>query len=105
MSQQTPTQELIARDLHGNEWQFKHIFRGVSLFHFLVIVCSTSHRSAWDKSGYFCVFNFCYWKLKYIFDFNRTGQPRRHLLTTGWSTFVTSKRLVAGDSFVFLRYL
>lgn len=31
------------------------------------------------------------------------GQPRRHLLTTGWSTFVTSKRLVAGDSFVFLR--
>ncbi|KAL3844458.1 hypothetical protein ACJIZ3_001861 [Penstemon smallii] len=58
MTQQTPTQELIAKDLHGTEWQFKHIFR---------------------------------------------GQPRRHLLTTGWSTFVTSKRLVAGDSFVFLR--
>ncbi|GFS38093.1 auxin response factor 9 [Actinidia rufa] len=47
MSQQTPTQELIAIDLHG--------------------------------------------------------QPRRHLLTTGWSTFVTSKRLVAGDTFVFMR--
>ncbi|XP_022943158.1 auxin response factor 9-like isoform X1 [Cucurbita moschata] len=58
MTQQTPTQELIAKDLHGYEWRFKHIFR---------------------------------------------GQPRRHLLTTGWSTFVTSKRLVAGDSFVFLR--
>ncbi|XP_057810036.1 auxin response factor 9-like isoform X1 [Salvia miltiorrhiza] len=58
MTQQTPTQELIAKDLHGVEWHFKHIFR---------------------------------------------GQPRRHLLTTGWSTFVTSKRLVAGDSFVFLR--
>ncbi|KAL0297510.1 UNVERIFIED_CONTAM: Auxin response factor 9 [Sesamum radiatum] len=58
MTQQTPTQELIAMDLHGIEWHFKHIFR---------------------------------------------GQPRRHLLTTGWSTFVTSKRLVAGDSFVFLR--
>ncbi|KAK4389186.1 Auxin response factor 9 [Sesamum angolense] len=58
MTQQTPTQELIAKDLHGTEWHFKHIFR---------------------------------------------GQPRRHLLTTGWSTFVTSKRLVAGDSFVFLR--
>ncbi|KAG6389688.1 hypothetical protein SASPL_151161 [Salvia splendens] len=58
MSLQIPTQELIAKDLHGNEWQFKHIFR---------------------------------------------GQPRRHLLTTGWSTFVTSKRIVAGDSFVFLR--
>ncbi|XP_023004951.1 auxin response factor 18-like [Cucurbita maxima] len=58
MSQSTPTQELAAKDLHGHEWKFKHIFR---------------------------------------------GQPRRHLLTTGWSTFVVSKRLVAGDAFVFLR--
>ncbi|KVH91813.1 Auxin response factor [Cynara cardunculus var. scolymus] len=58
MKQPTPTQELVATDLHGIEWRFKHIFR---------------------------------------------GQPRRHLLTTGWSTFVTCKRLVAGDSFVFLR--
>ncbi|QCE11757.1 auxin response factor [Vigna unguiculata] len=58
MSKSTPTQELVAKDLHGYEWRFKHIFR---------------------------------------------GQPRRHLLTTGWSTFVTSKRLVAGDTFVFLR--
>lgn len=58
MNQSTPTQELVAKDLHGYEWRFKHIFR---------------------------------------------GQPRRHLLTTGWSTFVTSKRLVAGDTFVFLR--
>ncbi|KAE8660508.1 Auxin response factor 9 [Hibiscus syriacus] len=58
MNQATPTQELVAKDLHGYEWRFKHIFR---------------------------------------------GQPRRHLLTTGWSTFVTSKRLVAGGSFVFLR--
>ncbi|PHT39578.1 Auxin response factor 7 [Capsicum baccatum] len=58
MTQPTPAQELVAKDLHGFEWRFKHIFR---------------------------------------------GQPRRHLLTTGWSTFVSSKRLVAGDSFVFLR--
>ncbi|XP_077226619.1 auxin response factor 11-like isoform X2 [Tasmannia lanceolata] len=58
LSQPTPTQELAAKDLHGFEWRFKHIFR---------------------------------------------GQPRRHLLTTGWSTFVSSKRLVAGDAFVFLR--
>uniref|UniRef100_A0A0D6R037 Auxin response factor n=1 Tax=Araucaria cunninghamii TaxID=56994 RepID=A0A0D6R037_ARACU len=27
----------------------------------------------------------------------------RHLLTTGWSVFVSSKRLVAGDAFIFLR--
>ncbi|KAJ6844706.1 auxin response factor 7-like [Iris pallida] len=58
MSQQPPWQELIATDLHGNEWHFRHIFR---------------------------------------------GQPRRHLLTTGWSVFVSSKRLIAGDAFIFLR--
>ncbi|KAL0321388.1 UNVERIFIED_CONTAM: Auxin response factor 25 [Sesamum radiatum] len=27
-SQQPPAQELIARDLHNNEWKFRHIFRG-----------------------------------------------------------------------------
>lgn len=25
---QPPAQELIARDLHDNEWKFRHIFRG-----------------------------------------------------------------------------
>ncbi|RDX78217.1 Auxin response factor 2, partial [Mucuna pruriens] len=58
MSKQPPTQELVAKDLHANEWRFRHIFR---------------------------------------------GQPRRHLLQSGWSVFVSSKRLVAGDAFIFLR--
>ncbi|KAI3737464.1 hypothetical protein L2E82_27468 [Cichorium intybus] len=58
MSRQPPTQELVAKDLHGTEWRFRHIFR---------------------------------------------GQPRRHLLQSGWSVFVSSKRLVAGDAFIFLR--
>ncbi|CAA2980278.1 auxin response factor 1 [Olea europaea subsp. europaea] len=58
MSQQPPWQELVATDLHGHEWHFRHIFR---------------------------------------------GQPRRHLLTTGWSVFVSAKKLVAGDAFIFLR--
>lgn len=58
MSRQPPTQELVAKDLHTNEWRFRHIFR---------------------------------------------GQPRRHLLQSGWSVFVSSKRLVAGDAFIFLR--
>lgn len=31
------------------------------------------------------------------------GQPRRHLLQSGWSVFVSSKKLVAGDAFLFLR--
>ncbi|XP_078432531.1 auxin response factor 17-like isoform X2 [Wolffia australiana] len=56
-SQSPPAQELVARDLHGNDWKFRHIFR---------------------------------------------GQPKRHLLTTGWSVFVSAKRLVAGDSVLFI---
>ncbi|PKI33041.1 hypothetical protein CRG98_046568, partial [Punica granatum] len=57
-SQQRPSQELIAKDLHSLEWKFRHI----------------------------------YW-----------GQPRRHLLTTGWSAFVNKKKLVSGDAVLFLR--
>ncbi|PWA76346.1 LETM1-like protein [Artemisia annua] len=30
--------------------------------------------------------------------FKYSGQPKRHLLTTGWSLFVGGKRLAAGDS-------
>ena len=33
------------------------------------------------------------------------GQPRRHLLTTGWSAFVNKKKLVSGDAVLFLRWL
>ncbi|XP_071732388.1 auxin response factor 18-like [Rutidosis leptorrhynchoides] len=53
-----PVQTLLAKDVHGKIWKFRHIYRGT---------------------------------------------PRRHLLTTGWSNFVNNKRLVAGDSIVFLR--
>ncbi|XVF47133.1 hypothetical protein PTKIN_Ptkin03bG0084700 [Pterospermum kingtungense] len=56
--QMRPSQELVAKDLHGVEWRFRHIYR---------------------------------------------GQPRRHLLTTGWSIFVSQKNLVAGDAVLFLR--
>ncbi|CAD5314460.1 unnamed protein product [Arabidopsis thaliana] len=31
------------------------------------------------------------------------GTPQRHLLTTGWNAFTTSKKLVAGDVIVFVR--
>ncbi|KAL5229051.1 hypothetical protein ABZP36_017316 [Zizania latifolia] len=53
-----PSQELVAKDLHGANWRFRHIYR---------------------------------------------GQPRRHLLTTGWSSFVNKKKLVSGDAVLFLR--
>ncbi|PHT82958.1 Auxin response factor 12 [Capsicum annuum] len=38
----------------------------------------------------------------HIFLSIRAGQPKRHLLTTGWSVFVSAKRLVAGDSVLFI---
>ncbi|MCO5550310.1 hypothetical protein L7F22_003793 [Adiantum nelumboides] len=58
MSQDPPCQDLVATDLRGQEWKFRHTYR---------------------------------------------GHPRRHLLTTGWSVFVSNKRLVAGDAVIFLR--
>lgn len=39
------------------------------------------------------------WEFRHIYR----GTPRRHLLTTGWSKFVNSKKLVAGDSVVFIK--
>ena len=53
-----PVQTVLAKDVHGVVWKFRHIYRGT---------------------------------------------PRRHLLTTGWGTFVNQKKLVAGDSIVFMR--
>ncbi|KAL8136408.1 hypothetical protein V2J09_002409 [Rumex salicifolius] len=57
-SAEPPVQTVIAKDVHGETWKFRHIYRGT---------------------------------------------PRRHLLTTGWSGFVNRKKLVAGDSVVFMR--
>ncbi|KAI3817652.1 hypothetical protein L1987_11448 [Smallanthus sonchifolius] len=53
-----PVQIILVKDVHGQIWKFRHIYRGT---------------------------------------------PRRHLLTTGWSNFVNHKKLVAGDSVVFLK--
>ncbi|KAJ0772277.1 putative transcription factor ARF family [Helianthus annuus] len=39
------------------------------------------------------------WTFRHIYR----GQPKRHLLTTGWSVFVSSKRLFAGDAVLFVR--
>ncbi|CAN4110005.1 unnamed protein product [Withania somnifera] len=39
------------------------------------------------------------WTFRHIYR----GQPKRHLLTTGWSVFISSKRLCAGDSVLFIR--
>ncbi|TYI31563.1 hypothetical protein ES332_A05G459000v1 [Gossypium tomentosum] len=41
------------------------------------------------------------WKFRHIYR----GKPKRHLLTTGWSLFVSGKRLFAGDSVLFIRYM
>ncbi|XP_057974564.1 auxin response factor 5 [Malania oleifera] len=39
------------------------------------------------------------WTFRHIYR----GQPKRHLLTTGWSLFVGAKRLRAGDAVLFIR--
>nr|KYP57814.1 Auxin response factor 19 [Cajanus cajan] len=39
------------------------------------------------------------WAFRHIYR----GQPKRHLLTTGWSVFVSTKRLFAGDAVLFIR--
>ncbi|CAN8240302.1 unnamed protein product [Cochlearia groenlandica] len=39
------------------------------------------------------------WDFRHIYR----GTPRRHLLTTGWSKFVNGKKLIAGDSAVFMK--
>uniref|UniRef100_A0A7N0ZSH9 Auxin response factor n=1 Tax=Kalanchoe fedtschenkoi TaxID=63787 RepID=A0A7N0ZSH9_KALFE len=39
------------------------------------------------------------WTFRHIYR----GQPKRHLLTTGWSLFVSGKRLLTGDSVLFIR--
>lgn len=111
MSQPTPTQELVAKDLHGFEWRFKHIFRGICwiFFYFICLVIDQRLQILSWIHEFFGIF-FCDQRFLVICfcsftDINGAGQPRRHLLTTGWSTFVTSKRLVVGDAFVFLRYV
>lgn len=39
------------------------------------------------------------WTFRHIYR----GQPKRHLLTTGWSMFIGAKRLRAGDAVLFIR--
>ncbi|GER25340.1 auxin response factor [Striga asiatica] len=90
MSQQPPWQELVASDLHGDQWHLRHIYRGKNLVYQFWMLKS----AWWLNAGSWLQLNggvatFC--------------QPRRHLLTTGWSIFVSAKKLVAGDIFIFLR--
>ena len=47
----------------------------------------------------------CVLQIHVFVEFWLTGQPRRHLLTTGWSTFVASKKLAAGDALILMRLM
>ncbi|WJX19970.1 ADP-ribosylation factor 2, variant 2 [Trifolium repens] len=58
MTIQPTMQDLAVKDLHGIEWNFRHIY----------------------------------------YD-----QKKEHMLTCGWSSFVNSKKLVPGDSCIFVR--
>ena len=51
-SQQRPSQELVAKDLHGTEWKFRHIYRGSTaeqmhsgFYYYLVLLAETSSFS------------------------------------------------------------
>lgn len=52
MTQSTPTQELVAKDLHGYEWRFKHIFRGSGLYMFGSSVVSNAWLSGWGDFSF-----------------------------------------------------
>ncbi|KAK2457221.1 auxin response factor [Trifolium repens] len=58
MTVQPTMQDLVVKDLHGIEWNFRHIY--------------CDHK-------------------------------KEHMLTCGWSSFVNSKKLVPGDSCIFVR--
>lgn len=45
----------------------------------------------------FDIYNF------YLDNIAYAGQPKRHLLTSGWSVFVSTKKLAPGDTAIFLR--
>lgn len=56
MTQPTPTQDLVAKDLHGYEWRFKHIFRGTNVtcglsFSFLGFPCFEYDASVFIVDG------------------------------------------------------
>jgi hypothetical protein len=42
MTQSPPTQELVAKDLHGMDWRFRHIFRGNFFFVPCLAMCVIS---------------------------------------------------------------
>ncbi|KAF6160573.1 hypothetical protein GIB67_019513 [Kingdonia uniflora] len=93
-SMQPPTQELVVRDLHDYTWAFRHIYRGERMLEnyraSYMVIFSRALSSSWPV-GLTTSWSFV------------IGQPKRHLLTTGWSAFVTAKRLRAGDAVLFIR--
>ncbi|KAH9603799.1 hypothetical protein KSS87_000577 [Heliosperma pusillum] len=109
-TQQPPAQELIARDLHDNEWKFRHVFRDPSV-ESLEDYAMLQDKFV-EKNTLPCVYEvhaFMSWlvpcRLAAPTDVQITmlsSKPKRHLLTTGWSVFVSAKRLVAGDCVIFI---
>lgn len=83
---QPPAQEIVARDLHDSVWTFRHIYRGISHSTTMLSIYSLILSVFLNST-----------------IVNYLGQPKRHLLTTGWSLFVSGKRLFAGDSVLFIR--
>ncbi|GJN18111.1 hypothetical protein PR202_gb05238 [Eleusine coracana subsp. coracana] len=81
-SLQRPCQELVAKDLHGTEWKFRHIYRGFSWGKYIALL---QHVTNLTRAR------------------NATQASHGDTLTTGWSAFVNKKKLVSGDAVLFLR--
>ncbi|KAM3382359.1 auxin response factor 7-like isoform X1 [Capsicum galapagoense] len=72
--------------LHPSELFYLYPF--ILLINFLLYIQDMSQQPSWQE----------------LVASDLHGQPRRHLLTTEWSVFVSAKKLVAGNAFIFLRF-
>lgn len=48
--QQRPSQELVAKDLHGLEWRFRHIYRGTPQLPDIILVLHLLRNLRWSNN-------------------------------------------------------
>ncbi|KAF3620065.1 Auxin response factor 12 [Capsicum annuum] len=116
-SQTPPAQELIARDLHDVEWNVingeRHVANGEWREIRNKVKAFVDSKAVANPKNQRCVPSYNIIDDDDVDEHQEmmppsksqrmsSRQPKRHLLTTGWSVFVSAKRLVAGDSVLFI---
>jgi hypothetical protein len=85
-SQQPPAQELIARDLHDQEWHFRHIYRGEQCLN-LFLLWITAGKPVCNLVGNFSFFSVCvqhtrsnekFWSIPFLCFCRPTPQASSH---------------------------